>query len=249
MLAGMVQNAVPGRRVVVTGASRGLGLELVRQHAAKGDRVFATCRTPASARALAEVAEAHADRVVVARLDVASQESIEESARHAEKILGGFDVLWSNAGVYPGSPGTTVAEGTLGTLSAADAMAVLSINSIGAILVAQAFMPLLRRGHEPRLAAISSGYGSLELNQGTPYWYGASKAALNMLHRSLASDPAAGGVTVLLVSPGWVQTDMGGSSAPTSVEESVAGMMRVVARATPADSGRFFDWQGAVVPW
>jgi NAD(P)-dependent dehydrogenase (short-subunit alcohol dehydrogenase family) len=69
------------------------------------------------------------------------------------------------------------------------------------------------------------------------------------LHRSLASDPAAGGVTVLLVSPGWVQTDMGGSSAPTAVEESVAGMMRVVARATPADSGRFFDWQGAVVPW
>lgn len=238
-----------GRRVVVTGASRGLGLELVRQHAEKGDLVFATCRAPDKAAALAALADVHDGRVAVGRLDVASPESIEEGALQADRVLGGVDVLWSNAGVYPGSPGTAAREGGLGSLSADDAIEVLSINTIGAILVAQAFMPLLRRGHAPRLVAISSGYGSLELNQGTPYWYGASKAALNMLHRSLASDPAARGVTILLVSPGWAQTDMGGRAAPTPVPESVGGMMRVMEAARPEDSGTFVDWQGAVVPW
>lgn len=235
--------------MLVTGASRGLGIELVRQHAGRGDRVFATCRAPERARALAELAEAYGDRVTVGPLDVASPESIEAGARRAEEIFDGLDVLWSNAGVYPGSRGTAALEGTLGGLVASDALEVLSINTVGAILVAQAFMPLLRRGRAPRLAAVSSGYGSLALNQGTPYWYGASKAALNMLHRSLASDPAARGVTILLVSPGWAQTDMGGSLAPTPVHESVHGMMRVVDHAQPADSGRFFDWQGAEVPW
>jgi NAD(P)-dependent dehydrogenase (short-subunit alcohol dehydrogenase family) len=126
---------------------------------------------------------------------------------------------------------------------------VLAVNAVGAVLLAQAFLPLLRRGERPRLVALSSGYGSLELNQGTPYWYGASKAALNMLHRSLAADPAARGVTVLLLSPGWVRTDMGGPNAPTPVEDSVAGMIRVADAAGPDQNGAFLDWRGHRVPW
>ncbi|HET8724644.1 MAG TPA: SDR family oxidoreductase [Anaeromyxobacteraceae bacterium] len=236
-------------RVVVTGASRGIGLELVRQHARRGDRVLATCRRPEAAAALRALAAAHPGLVEVARLDVTDPEQISAAARAAEGTLGAVDLLWSNAGVYPGCPGTPVEEGPLGTLRAGDGLSVLAVNAVGAVLLAQGFLPLLRRGERPRLVALSSGYASLELNQGTPYWYGASKAALNMLHRSLAADPAARGVVVLLLSPGWVATDMGGPDAPTPVEESVAGMIRVADAAGPDRSGAFLDWRGHRVPW
>jgi NAD(P)-dependent dehydrogenase (short-subunit alcohol dehydrogenase family) len=236
-------------RVFVTGASRGIGLELVRQHAARGDDVLATCRRPAGARDLMALAAASPGRVRVADLDVGDAGSITRAASHAASALGAVDLLWSNAGVYPGSPGTAVAEGPIGTLDAGDGISVLATNAVGPIQVAQAFLPLLLRGDRPRLVALSSGYGSLTLNEGAPYWYGASKAALNMLHRSLAADPAARGLVVLLLSPGWVRTDMGGPAAPTPVERSVAGMIRVADEAVPSQSGSFLDWRGRPVPW
>jgi NAD(P)-dependent dehydrogenase (short-subunit alcohol dehydrogenase family) len=236
-------------RVVVTGASRGIGLELVREHARRGDRVLATCRSPAAASDLAAVAAAHPGLVQVARLDVTDAGSIAAGASAAERALGAVDLLWSNAGVYPGRPGTPVEEGPLGTLRAEDGLSVLAVNAVGAVLLAQAFLPLLRRGERPRLVTLSSGYASLELNQGTPYWYGASKAALNMLHRSLAADPAARGVVVLMLSPGWARTDMGGPNAPTPVEDAVAGMIRVADESGPERNGAFLDWQGHRVPW
>jgi NAD(P)-dependent dehydrogenase (short-subunit alcohol dehydrogenase family) len=236
-------------RIVITGASRGLGLELARRHAERGDRVLATCRRPGDAPALADLAAAGPERVKVARLDLADPRSIDEASDAAGAWLGAVDILWSNAGIYPGSPGTGVEQGPIGTLRAADGVEVLATNAVGPILVARAFLPLLKRGARPRLAAMSSGYGSLEDNRGTPYWYGASKAALGMLHRSLAFDPEARGVVVLIVSPGWVQTDMGGANAPTPVSEAVAGLMRVVDGAGPDDNGAFLDWRGRRVPW
>lgn len=237
------------RRVVITGASRGLGLELTRQHLEEGDTVLATCRRPAEAVALQGLMKAHGERGFVAPLDVTDEASIAQAAAEAGRLLGAVDTLWSNAGIYPGSPGTDLAEGGLGTLKAPDGLAVLSANAVGAVLVAQAFLPLLRAGRSPRLAALSSGYGSLTLNRGTPYWYGASKAALNMLHRSLAFDSAAKGVVVLVLSPGWAQTDMGGAGATTPVAQAVAGLRRVVAAAELAQTGAFLDWKGASVPW
>jgi NAD(P)-dependent dehydrogenase (short-subunit alcohol dehydrogenase family) len=235
--------------VVITGASRGLGLELAHRHAARGDRVLATCRAPARARALSDLAAANPGLVRVERLDVTDPGSIADAAAVAGAWLGAVDLLWSNAGIYPGTPGTPVQEGPLGTLDAGDGLSVLATNAVGAIVVAQAFMPLLRHGTRPRLVAVSSGYGSVELNRGTPYWYGASKAALNMLHRSLVADPAARGVVVLVVSPGWARTDMGGPGAPTPVADSVAGMMRVADETGPDRNGTFLDWRGDVVPW
>jgi NAD(P)-dependent dehydrogenase (short-subunit alcohol dehydrogenase family) len=157
-------------RVVVTGASRGLGLELAGQHARRGDEVLATCRRPAAAHALGALAASHPGRVRVARLDVDDPASIDAAAGEASAWPGAVDLLWSNAGVYPGSPGTDVAEGRIGTLRASDGLAVLSTNAVGAVLVAQAFLPLLLRGERPRLVGVSSGYGSLAPNEGTPDW-------------------------------------------------------------------------------
>ncbi len=236
-------------RIVVTGASRGIGLELVRQHAARGDVVLATCRRPDAAPALAAIGAAHPGAVRVDRLDLDDPGSIAAAAAAAARWPGAVDLLWSNAGVYPGMPGTSLSEGLAGSLTREDGLAILATNAVGPILAAQAFLPLLRLGDRPRIAALSSGYGSVSQNQGTPYWYGASKAALNMLHRSLAFDPAARGVVVLSLSPGWVRTDMGGPGATTRVEDSVEGMMRVVDGATAAQNGQFLDWRGRSVAW
>ncbi|MCK6551941.1 SDR family oxidoreductase [Myxococcota bacterium] len=237
------------RRVLVTGASRGIGLALVERHLARGDRVIATCRDPARATELRALAAAHADRCDVLALDVTDEGAIERAVEVTRTHVAALDVLWSNAGVYPGSPGTHVREGSIGTLTARDGLEILSVNTVGAILVAQAFLPLLRAGRAPRLAALSSGYGSVSENTGTPYWYGASKAALNMLHRSLAHDPAARDVIVLLLSPGWTQTDMGGPGAPDPLDDVVHGLVDVVDGARPSDTGEFFDWRGDRVPW
>jgi len=84
---------------------------------------------------------------------------------------------------------------------------------------------------------------------GGDYSYRTSKAALNMLVRGMANDLRGRGVTVVVISPGWVQTDMGGSSAPLPVADSVAGMRQVIDKLRPADSGSFLDWQGHVMPW
>jgi NAD(P)-dependent dehydrogenase (short-subunit alcohol dehydrogenase family) len=182
----------------------------------------------------------------VAELDVTAPASIEAAVAACPEPV---DLLWSNAGIFPGAPGTAVREGRLGTLQAADGLVILAANAVGAVLVAQAFLPRLLLGTRPRLVGLSSGYGSLTQNRGTPYWYGASKAALNMLYRSLAFDPAAKGLTVAVVSPGWSRTDMGGPGASTPVPETVRGLLSVADHLTPEQSGSFLDWQGRVVPW
>jgi len=230
-------------RVVVTGASRGIGLELVRQHLARGDEVLATFRAAAPPEALRALA---GERLSLAQLDVSSPASIERAVAARREPV---DLLWSNAGVYPGAPGIAAQEGPVGTLRAEDGLSVFATNAVGAILVAQAFLPLLRAGERPRLVALSSGYGSLAWNEGTPYWYGASKAALNMLHRSLAFDPAARGVIVVALSPGWSRTEMGGPDATTPVPDTVRGMLQVADALAPERNGSFLDWRGREVPW
>lgn len=227
--------------IVITGAARGLGLELTRQHLARGDSVFATARRPSSAlEALAS------PRLTVRQLDVTNEAQLAEVAAACP---GPVDALWSNAAIYPSSPGTTVEEGLIGTLKARDGLEVFATNTIGALLVAQAFLPKLKQSGRGKLLALSSGYGSLAQNHGVPYWYGASKAALNMLFRSLAFDPGARGLLVAVISPGWSQTDMGGSNAPTPVDVTVRGLVRVLDSLSADQHGAFLDYEGRTVPW
>jgi NAD(P)-dependent dehydrogenase (short-subunit alcohol dehydrogenase family) len=116
-------------------------------------------------------------------------------------------------------------------------------------MVAQAFLDLLRKGAKPRLVNITSGYGSVSQNQGFPYYYGASKAALNMIMRSFAADAASKPITTILMNPGWVRTDMGTSAAPLAPAESIAGMIKVIDRLKPSDNSRFLDYEGNEQPW
>jgi NAD(P)-dependent dehydrogenase (short-subunit alcohol dehydrogenase family) len=224
----------------------------VRQLGARGDRVFAACRRPSAATALAAVARGSNERVRVVTLDVDDSSSLEACVRAVSAETGTLDLLVNSAGVYSGrgSADPQAAGEELGRLEMAAALDVLRTNAVAPLLVAQAFLGLLRQARGARIVSLSSGYGSVSANSGGfPYYYAASKAALNMFMRSLAGDAAAAGVTTVLVDPGWVSTDMGGRHAPLTPSESAASMLRVIDGLGPRDNGRFLDRHGRDKAW
>jgi NAD(P)-dependent dehydrogenase (short-subunit alcohol dehydrogenase family) len=239
----------PRRRVLITGAGRGLGLEFTRRYLERGDRVFATCREPARARDLAALASAHGDRLTVVALDVADPESIRAAHSALKRRTKALDLLINNAGVYPRRDSGDPTE-RLGSLRFDDALHVLRTNAVAPLMVTQQCLGLLDAGRRPRVVAISSEYGSVSENTGGfPYYYAASKAALNMLMRSLAAEARRRGIVAAILDPGWVRTDMGGPEAPLTPARSVAGMMTVIDGLTARDSGRFYTWEGTAAPW
>ena len=231
------------QRVLVTGANRGLGLEFTRQLLARGDRVLAACRHPGKALPLTELAAAHPGHLHVLPLDLDKERSIAEAAREAALVSGTLDVLINNAGMMNSGE-------RFGSLAAKSFNETFAGNVVGPILLTQALSVLLQNAKRPKVLNVSSGLGSIArtLDFGTPS-YAISKAALNMATRQLAGALSAHNVTVFCVSPGWVRTDMGGAGAPLSPQDSVAGMLKLLDAATPADSGRFIGLDGNDVPW
>ncbi len=229
------EDAAAPRNVLVTGANRGLGLELARQYAAAGWSVIGTARSPESANDLKALG------VRVLQLDVADDASVARLARDlGEQPL---DLLINNAGIMDRNQSLEEAD--------VAAMArVLDVNALGPMRVTKALLPALRRGQTRQVVSITSGLGSIESNtSGGFYGYRESKAALNMFARSLAADLGDEGFTCIVISPGWVQTDMGGPNANLTPAESVHGMRAVIDKLTPADSGRFYNHDGATLPW
>ena len=230
--------------VLVTGGNRGIGLAFVRQLLARGDRVVATCRQPGKATALNALAGEHPGRLRVLPLDVAEAKSRAELLRELPLVLGDdgrLDLLVNNAGVLHsgerfGHVEQPVLEDSLRT------------NAVGPFLLAQALAPLLADG--AKLANISSQLGSIANTHrfGTPS-YDISKAAQNMASVLLARALAERGIVVLALHPGWVQTEMGGAGAQVAPVDAVAGLLRVIDAATPAQSGTFVDWRGDALPW
>lgn len=231
-------------RILVTGANRGLGLEYVRQYAARGERVFATCREPEGADRLHALAAEHPRHIDVLSMDVAERDSIDAAvARIAADGDGSLDVLVNNAGLSPRGE-------ELSNLDADTMLAVLAVNAVAPVILAQRCHPLLTRAQRPRIANMSSAMGSLaKKDYGRHYSYASSKAALNMLTRAAAHDLAEDGIIVVALHPGWVQTDLGGPQATLSPRESVQGLIRVIDALTIEQSSRFLTWQGEEHPW
>lgn len=229
---------------LVTGANRGLGLEFVRQLLAEGSRVVATCRQPGKATALNTLAAEHPGHLKVLPLDVGDARSREELVREWP-LAAGEDarvaLLLNNAGVLHSGE-------RFGSLTAEVLEDSLRTNLTGPLLLTQALAPLLADG--ARVANLSSQLGSIAGTSrfGTPS-YAISKAAQNMATAQLAHALRERGIVVVALHPGWVQTDMGGAQASEAPEESVAGLRRVIAGLTEADSGRFLDWTGKTLPW
>jgi NAD(P)-dependent dehydrogenase (short-subunit alcohol dehydrogenase family) len=125
----------------------------------------------------------------------------------------------------------------------------LNVNVMGPLRVVQALIGNLRRSKEPKIATVSSQMGALNLKGGGSYAYRSSKAAVNKIMQTLAGELAGEKITVAVFHPGWVKTDMGGSGADITVEESAGGIFNTISKLTPSDTGRFFKWNGEVHAW
>lgn len=224
--------------VLITGTSRGLGLEFTRQYAADGWKVIATCRDPAGAGDLGAVQ----GDVAIEPLDVRDPGAI---GALAEKLSGeAIDVLINNAGIYGPRPVT---------MDSVDFEAwdgVFRTNAMAPLAVTAAFAPQVARSADKVVATVTSRMGSIADNEaGGDYTYRSSKAAVNAVMKSLAVDLGNVGIKVVLLHPGWVRTDMGGAGAAIDPPESIAGMRAVIAGLDASDSGGFFNYDGRPLPW
>lgn len=226
--------------VLITGANRGIGLEFVKQYAADGWQVLACCREPSSASALNALATEFADKVTVYALDVADFSQIETLA---DKLAAhAIDVLINNAGVYP--------ESALGEVDADAWAQAFKINSIAPLKMAEAFTAHVARSKHKKIVSLSSKMGSMDDNtSGGSYIYRSSKAAVNMVMKSLSIDLKPYGIACGVLHPGWVQTDMGGPNGLINTQQSVSGLRQVIAQLTLENTGRFIAFDGKEIAW
>ena len=205
---------------LITGASRGLGKELVRQYAADGWEVIGTERRDMDMTDVAQI------------------------RRYAAKLGDKpIDLLLCNAGIS-GKRGMALRSFDFQSWEE-----VLRVNLLGPAALAEALVDHVAASERKTIALMSSRLGSIGESSGMTLPYSTSKAALNMLGKGLAATLASRGIIVVALSPGWVRTDMGGSGAPLSPETSVRGLRKVIERLTPRDSGRFLSHDGTEIPW
>ncbi|KAG2177982.1 hypothetical protein INT43_003235, partial [Umbelopsis isabellina] len=227
----------------ITGASRGLGLEFVSQLQRAGHTVIATARKPEASEGLQKLVDNK--QIYSFALDTLDDKSIDAVIKKVEQIApDGVDVLINNAGISAPSGSTTLKA------AASDYVKVFETNVVGTSNITQKLLPLLQKKKERKIFNISSILGSIEHTYaGANAPYGVSKAAENMFTKTLAEDLKGDNFTVLAIHPGWVQTDMGGASAPLVAKDSIAGMLSVFDKASPQSTGKFLDYQGKELPW
>lgn len=227
--------------VLITGANRGIGLELARQYLARGARVFAAARNPAKATELAALAAAH-ERLTLVKLDVTDEGDCDALAQ----VLGDepLDILINNAGIIGPQPQSTLAMDFGGFA------ATLEVNTIAPLRVVHALLDRLKAAGNAKIITVSSRMGSFTATSQTDrIAYRASKAAVNMVMRGLARDLRDTGIAVAVVHPGWVRSDMGGAGADISPKTSASGLISVIDALTLANTGCFLNWNGQEISW
>ncbi|MCA8966408.1 MAG: SDR family oxidoreductase [Planctomycetes bacterium] len=225
--------------VLITGANRGIGLELVKCYAARGDRVLACCRDPKSATALSKVG----GDVTVHALTVNDAAAV---AALAQALAGEtIDILINNAGVLgPAYERQTAWEMDFDAWAEA-----FDVNAIAPVRVMHALLPNLRQSANPKLVNITSQMGAISLDMTMGFGYSATKAALNKFMKLAAIELGREGINSCLIHPGWVQTDMGGPQADITPAESAAGIVATVDKLDAASNGSFWKWNGEVHDW
>lgn len=225
------------KTALITGANRGIGLEFVRQLKDKGYYVIGCCRNPAKANELNELV----DEVI--QLDVTEDKDIAalKQTLHNKPI----DLLVNNAGIG-GEQGVTV-----GNIDRKNFLEVLNVNCISVVKLSDALLPNLQLSEDKNILVISSSMGSISDNDGgKSYAYRSSKAALNCAMRSFAIDVEAQGIHVMLIHPGWVKTDLGGSEALINVQTSVAGMLIQAEKQFPTShADQLVRFDGGFIGW
>ena len=226
----------------ITGCNRGLGLEFVRQLLARGQRVIATCRDIATSTDLTALTLKHSGQPSLVEMDV----SDEASMREAVALLNdeAIDVFINNAGMYGPR------DANFGNVDGPAMAEVLYTNAVAPVLLTQLLIDNVRKGSGKKLVYVSSKMGSIADNgRGGSYIYRSSKTALNSVVKSLALDLAPEGIATATLHPGWVRTDMGGPNGLIDAPESVSGMLNVIDGLSVANTGQFFNYDGATIAW
>ncbi|XP_070538164.1 C-signal-like [Ptychodera flava] len=250
--------SLKAKTVLITGCSRGIGLELVKQIVRLSSppaHIFASCRSPDTAYELQQISKDNPS-VTVLKIDVEDKSTIENAALQVEQILdgSGLNLLINNAGVlFEEEKIEDVKEETL--------ILTYKVNTVGPVLVTKRFLPLIRKAAQTygkdeystsraAIINISSNWSSIDINESAGYYsYRCSKAALNMVSKNLSIEVEADKILLVNLHPGWVRTDMGGPNGSLSSEESVNGLMNVMATRTKEHNSLLYDFTGALLPW
>ena len=227
-------------KVLIVGATRGIGLELAKQYADEGDEVIACARDLNAAEQLQELS-ASRDNISVEALDIADPASIEAAATKLGD--GAIDTLIIVAGAVGGQ------HQSLDDVDLAEWHKTLDINTIGPALVARAFKSNLAASGNGNLMILTSQLAASTWPMGGMLIYSTTKAAVSKVGQILAIDWKDEPIIVSLMHPGWVQTDMGGPHAEITAQESASGIRKVISGLTKEDSGNFYKWNGEIHPW
>ncbi len=226
-------------RILIAGATRGIGLELVNQYAADGDEVIACARDTGAAKLLDEAAGG-SSLVTVEQMDVGDPASVEAAGK---RISGPIDAVIIVAGVVGG-----MKQG-IDDVDIAEWHRSLDVNTIGPLLVARAFKPHLLESGNGKLMILTSQLAASTWPMGGFYIYSTTKAGVNKVGQILALDWNDDPISISLMHPGYVQTDMGGPNAEITPQESASGIRKVVEGMSKENSGTFYKWNGDIHPW
>jgi len=234
--------------ILVTGGSRGIGLEFSKQFLEKGYQVFAASRNPFESQVLQKLKTSCDDRLLIYELDVGEEKSRIKFFQWLSEKTNKLDILINNAGILSGNEEFNF---RFGELNQADLCKTLLINSVAPLMMVEGLVQLLEHGNQPIIANITSDNGSIALkNSRGKYGYSASKAALNMITKILSIELAQREIIVVSLHPGWVKTTMTqNENAPLNPSESIKGMIEIIDSLELKDSGRFLDWRGNEIAW
>ena len=233
------------KNIFITGASRGIGLEIAKQHLTQGNHVTATCRNPSQAKELNLLQIQNKERLDIMELDVENEDSIRLCFdKHKEKNRP-IDLLFNNAGVIDWND---VFEVSISSVEK-----IYKINLIGCLMVLRLAIPCLQKSIAPLIINLSSRLGSIDLRGETQLGgaiaYQCSQAALNMLTKQAAIDLKPLKIRVISQSPGWVKTEMGGVEAKYQVSEAVSMMLHSLNQLPANQTGVFIGEDGKEIPW
>lgn len=233
---------------LITGANRGIGLGYATQLLAMGERVIAGVREPDIADSLIELSRQYKPLLSIGRLDMNNWNSIDSFAGNLEEER--IDYLINNAGLYGGSWTEDSHRQSVDSMDYGLWEEIMRVNVIAQFRLTRALEGSLMRSDNAMVVMMSSDMGSIGNNDlGQSYAYRTSKAALNMIGKSLAVDLRERGIRVISMAPGWTQTALGGWTATWSVEDSVTKQIKVITGLGPEDTGRFLNLHGESVPW
>jgi NAD(P)-dependent dehydrogenase (short-subunit alcohol dehydrogenase family) len=225
---------------LIVGASRGLGHAIAAEFLSRGWNVIGTVRDASARTPLHDLADQAAGRVTVERLDITEHDQL--APLHERLHHRRLDVLFVNAGT------TNNVQTPIGQVSTADFVEVMVTNALGPLRVIEAFEDLVTP--TGLIGAMSSGQGSITNNtRGSREVYRASKAALNMLLRSFAARQADTQRALVLMAPGWIQTDLGGKGAPFTIAEAIPAVVDVLLDKLDRPGLEYLDRFGTTVPW